>query len=400
MTASASAAPTSTSRGTRLIRVLVVDDSAVIRRVVTDVLNDDADIEVVGTATNGRTGLEKFNELRPDLVTLDIEMPEMDGLAMLSALRKIDRQVPVVMFSSLTEKASAKTIEALSRGASDYVTKPSGHGSLADAMASVRAQMIPKVKALCPRSRLAPQQPQPRRVPGAPLPVAAGPRFPAGSPAPRAAAPTAAVPRGAASDARPRSAAGPVDIVAIGVSTGGPAALGQVVPKLKGITVPVVIVQHMPPMFTKLLAEQLSNSTGLTVVEGTNGAVAEPGKIYIAPGDFHMTVRREAATIRLELNQGAPENSCRPAVDPLFRSVASALGNRCLAVVLTGMGSDGEKGAAALREAGAQIIAQDQATSVVWGMPGAIARAGLADEILALGEIGNAIVTKVARRVR
>jgi two-component system, chemotaxis family, protein-glutamate methylesterase/glutaminase len=159
-------------------------------------------------------------------------------------------------------------------------------------------------------------------------------------------------------------------------------------------------VQHMPPMFTKLLAEQLSNATGLTVVEGTDGAVAEPGKIYIAPGDFHMAVRREAANIRLERNQGAQENSCRPAVDPLFRSVAAAFGNRCLAVVLTGMGSDGEKGAAVLRGAGAQIIAQDQATSVVWGMPGAIARAGLADEILALGEIGNAIMTKVARRVR
>ncbi len=238
-----------------------------------------------------------------------------------------------------------------------------------------------------------------------PNPGAASPGVPA-RPAPaRVATPTVPtpVPAGAAAapaSNRPRPQPGVIDIVAIGVSTGGPNALGQVLPRLKGLSVPVVIVQHMPPMFTKLLAEQLSNATGIPVMEGAAGMVVEPGKIYIAPGDYHMMVKREGTHTKVELNQGAPENSCRPAVDVLFRSVAQVYGNRALAVVLTGMGSDGEKGSLVLRDAGSQIIAQDQATSVVWGMPGAVARAGLADQVLALGEIGNAITSKVSRRGR
>lgn len=392
--------PTPVPLNAAIIRVLVVDDSAVIRRIISDVLNEDPEIEVVGTAINGRMGLEKVKKLQPDLIILDVEMPVMDGLAMLTALRLTerrltDRKVPVVMFSSLTERASAKTIEALARGASDYVTKPAGHGNLASALASVKAELIPMVKALCPRTRARPPSSSsagvgPGLAPGvARAPLASRPASTSGS------AMNAA---GSSDGARSRPATGPIDIVAIGVSTGGPAALGQIVPRLRGLTVPVVIVQHMPPMFTKLLAEQLRNASGLIVLEGAAGMVLEPAKIYIAPGDYHMTVKREGTQVKLELNQGPQENSCRPAVDPLFRSVASVFANRCLAVVLTGMGSDGEKGAAALRDAGAHIIAQDQATSVVWGMPGAVALAGLADQILALGEIGNAITSKVARR--
>ena len=393
--------PTPVPRNAAIIRVLVVDDSAVIRRIISDVLNEDPEIEVVGTAVDGRMGLEKVKKLQPDLITLDVEMPVMDGLAMLTALRLTDRKVPVVMFSSLTERASAKTIEALARGASDYVTKPAGHGNLANALASVKAELIPKVKALCPRTRLRPPSSSsagvgPGLAPGvARAPLASRPGSISGSASTSGSAMSAAA---SGDGARSRPATGPIDIVAIGVSTGGPAALGQVVPRLRGLTVPVVIVQHMPPMFTKLLAEQLSNASGLIVLEGAAGMVLEPGKIYIAPGDYHMTVKREGTQTKLELNQGPQENSCRPAVDPLFRSVASVFANRCLAVVLTGMGSDGEKGAAALRDAGAHIIAQDQATSVVWGMPGAVALAGLADQILAIGEIGNAITSKVTRR--
>ncbi|MGE3357577.1 MAG: chemotaxis response regulator protein-glutamate methylesterase [Acidimicrobiia bacterium] len=379
-----------------MIRVLVVDDSAVIRRVVTDVLNEDPEIEVVGTAINGKVALDKVHDLQPDLITLDVEMPEMDGLAMLSALRVNYRRVPVIMFSSLTEKSAAITIEALARGASDYVTKPAGQGNLANAMASVRAELVPKVKALCSRPNM--------RTGGshAPHPTPAAPLRPAPA---RAATPTVPTPvpagnAAAPASARPRPQPGVVDIVAIGVSTGGPNALGQVLPRLKDLPVPVVIVQHMPPMFTKLLAEQLSNATGIEVMEGKAGMTVEARKIYIAPGDYHMVVKREGPYTKLDLNQGPPENSCRPAVDVLFRSVAQVYGNRALAVVLTGMGNDGEKGAVTLRDAGSQLIAQDQATSVVWGMPGAVARAGLADQILALGEIGTAITSKVSRRGR
>ncbi len=396
MTISRSAVSTTATNKLGIIRVLVVDDSAVIRRVVTDVLNEDPEIEVVGTAINGKVALEKVNELQPDLITLDVEMPEMDGLAMLSALKHGYRKVPVVMFSSLTEKSAAITIEALARGASDYVTKPAGQGNLASAMASVRAELIPKVKALCFRPNM-------RTGSSGHAPVSPGrPARPAPARAavPFAAAPVPAGAAGAPAAGKPRPAAGAVDVVAIGVSTGGPNALGQVLPRLKDLSVPVVIVQHMPPMFTKLLAEQLSNATGIKVVEGAAGMALAPGHIYIAPGDYHMVVKKEGASVKLALNQDAPENSCRPAVDVLFRSVAQVYGNHCLAVVLTGMGSDGEKGCAMLRDAGSQIIAQDQATSVVWGMPGAVARAGLADQILALGEIGSAITTKVARKGR
>jgi two-component system chemotaxis response regulator CheB len=380
-----------------VIRVLVVDDSAVIRRIVTDVLNEDPEITVVGTAINGRVALDKVHELQPDLITLDVEMPEMDGLAMLSALRNGYRKVPVVMFSSLTERSAAITIEALARGASDYVTKPAGQGNLASAMASVRADLVPKVKALCARPNSRTGGFTWAGQPGSAVPARPAPAR-AAVPAPIR--PVAAGAAGATAVWRARPQAGPVDVVAIGVSTGGPNALGQLLPRLKGITVPVVIVQHMPPMFTKLLAEQLSNAAGMDVREGAAGMVVEPGKVYIAPGDYHMLVKREGAQTRLELNQAAPENSCRPSADVLFRSVAAVYGNRALAVVLTGMGSDGEKGCTALHAAGSQIIAQDQATSVVWGMPGAVARAGLADQILALGEIGIAITARVARRGR
>lgn len=344
------------------IRVLVVDDAVVVRRMVADVLGADPEIEVVGTAANGRLALGKIAQLSPDLITLDIEMPELDGLATLVQLRKTHPRLPVIMFSALTERAASATLDALARGASDYVTKPTTVGSVALAEERIREDLIPKIKALA--GHRLPSQATPRQAP-APSP---GPASGAG--APRPLLPVRA------------------DVLVVGVSTGGPNALAAIIPQLAAeFPLPVAVVQHMPPIFTRTLAERLAASSRLTVREGEEGGVLEPGVVWIAPGNYHMCLRREGDLVRVGLNQEPPENSCRPAVDPLFRSAAELFGNRTLALVLTGMGHDGLRGAEQICQAGGQVLAQDEATSVVWGMPGAIAGAGLAAQILPLERI-------------
>ncbi|MBL9210712.1 MAG: chemotaxis response regulator protein-glutamate methylesterase [Opitutaceae bacterium] len=344
------------------LRVLIVDDAVVIRRLVSDCLAADPEIEVVGTASNGQIGLARITQLNPDLVTLDIEMPVMDGLEMLAALRKTHPRLPVIMFSTLTERGGSATLDALSLGASDYVTKPANVGSATAAMQRVRDELIPKVKALCRRS--APSAgPQPAARPGP-----AGPLVP-----------------------RPVSGLRP-DVLAIGVSTGGPNALAALLPDLaKNFPAPIVIVQHMPPLFTRLLAERLAAVTGVPAHEGSAGALLRPGEIWVAPGGLHLEVTRAPDGVRLRTHEGPPENSCRPAVDVLFRSVAQVYGSRVLSVILTGMGQDGLHGCACIREAGGQVIAQDEASSVVWGMPGAVCHAGLAEKILPLAQLGAEI---------
>jgi two-component system chemotaxis response regulator CheB len=335
-------------------------------------------LEVVGAAANGRIGLAKIPQVNPDLVTLDVEMPEMDGLQTLAELRKIYPRLPVIMFSTLTARGAVATLDALSLGASDYVTKPANVGSVAVGMQRIREDLIPKIKALCPGIAGIEQPPLPSLRPLRPE-----------NPTPP----------------RPGSSVGHaihsperrVDIVAIGVSTGGPNALAELLPRLPAdFPVPVVIVQHMPPLFTKLLAERLAAKSAIQVNEGVAGALLQPGRAWVAPGDFHMVVARDAAAVRLQMHQGPPENSCRPAVDVLFRSVAKLYGTGALAVVLTGMGQDGLRGCEEIREAGGQILAQDEASSVVWGMPGFVARAGLADKILPLEQIAS----EITRRVR
>jgi two-component system chemotaxis response regulator CheB len=353
--------------------VLVVDDAVVVRRLVTDVLAADPEIEVAGAAANGRIALAKLGQLAPDLVVLDVEMPELDGLGTLRELRKTWPRLPVVMFSTLTERGAAVTLEALALGASDYVTKPANVGSVVAAQQRVREELVPRIKALCRRGAAA------GLAPGAP------PAAPARPPAPRPAGP----------------AAGPVsiDVVAIGVSTGGPNALAAVVPALAAsLPVPVVIVQHMPPVFTRLLAERLTAGGGMPVQEGALGVPLQPGHAYLAPGDWHMVVRRAGGVPVLGLHQGPPENSCRPAVDVLFRSVVETYGGRALGVILTGMGRDGLRGVEALREAGGLVFAQDEATSVVWGMPGFVVEAGLADRVLPLDRVAGEILAAVAAR--
>jgi two-component system chemotaxis response regulator CheB len=355
---------------------MVVDDSVVVRKIVTDVLSADPDIEVVGTAVNGKIAVAKLDQLKPDLVTMDIEMPEMNGIEAVRAIRSGQggperSRVPIIMFSTLTERGASATLDALSAGANEYVTKPANVGSVGQSMESVREQLIPKIKALTGR------------------PVTPGPA--------RAAAPLPPPPPVA-----PRTGPGKKPaVLVIGSSTGGPEALARVLPQLPAtLPVPVLMVQHMPPVFTRQFAQRLDRLSPLRVVEAADGSPLVPGTAHLAPGDHHLVVRSQgrgpAARLYTGLNQGPPENFCRPAVDPLFRSVVTAYDGAVLSVVLTGMGSDGRNGAAEVRAAGGTVIVQDQATSVVWGMPGAIAQAGLADEILPLDRIAEAITRHLA----
>ena len=351
------------------IRVLVVDDSVVIRRVVSDVLNSDPSLETAGTAPNGRIALAKIPDLAPDVVVLDVEMPVMGGLETLKAIRQAYPKLPVIMFSSLTEQGASTTLDALSLGASDYVAKPAGAKGMAGVQAQIRDSLIAKVKALGTRRTGRPGAA--RRLPPSPAP--ARPRI-----------------------KRPAARSQRVDIVAIGTSTGGPNALTSVLPKLPaGLPVPIVIVQHMPPIFTKSLAKRLSAQSAIDVYEGAEGDVLRPGAAWIAPGGYHMELRRDGTAVRLRLNQDPPEHNCRPAVDVLFRSVPGVYGAGVLGVVLTGMGRDGAPGAQHIVEAGGQVLAQDEPSSVVWGMPGAVVQAGLADAVLPLSLVASAITQRV-----
>lgn len=370
------------------IRVMIVDDAVVVRRLITDAISADPEIEVVGTAPNGRIALQKLTQLQPDVVTMDVEMPEMDGLTALTELRKTHPKLPVIMFSTLTERGGQATLEALARGATDYVTKPANVGSVSEGIARCRDELIPKIRWLSGRGGL---RASGGASGGAVLVPKFGPAVPATKvpgPGPAALSPVAGKPR--------RESMG-VDVIAVGVSTGGPVAIGKVFSQLpKDLPVPVVVVQHMPPVFTRLLADRLAATCQVPVHEGAPGMRVQPGHIYIAPGGYHMVVRRDASGVVIETNTQPPENSCRPAVDVLFRSVAKVYGGRVLCAVLTGMGHDGMRGAEVIRDAGGMVLAQDEATSVVWGMPGAVVQAGLADEVLPLESIADAL----ARRSR
>lgn len=348
----------------RKIRVLIVDDSVVIRRLLTDILSSDPQIEVVGTAPNGRIALAKLPQVNPDLVTLDVEMPDLDGLGTLPLLRKEYPKLPVIMFSTLTDRGAVATLDALARGATDYVAKPANVGSVAVAMETVRAQLVPKIKAFCPFNQPAPSAARaPRR--GQPHAINRLPRR--------------------------------FELVLIGASTGGPQALAAVIGQLPaGFPVPIVVVQHMPPVFTRHLAQRLNQQGNLEVLEARGRETLRAGQVLLAPGDFHLEVSRRGTSVQTHLHQGPPENSCRPAVDVLFRSAASALGAGCLAVVLTGMGQDGLRGAEHIAHAGGLVLAQDEATSVVWGMPRAVTEAGLASQVLPLSSISSELLRHVA----
>jgi two-component system, chemotaxis family, protein-glutamate methylesterase/glutaminase len=340
------------------IHVLIVDDAVVFRRLLADELSADPELDVVGTAANGRIALAKLTQVNPDLVILDVEMPELDGLATLKEIRKTRPKLPVIMFSALTERGASTTLDALALGATDYFAKPTSEGGLEASLQVVRDELIPQIKTLCRRKEA------PTIIPQSVMPENSSNRR--------------------------------VDVVAIATSTGGPNALADVFAGLPaGLPVPILIVQHMPAMFTRLLAERLSSQFHLKVEEGRSGGLLQPGHAWIAPGDYHMIAVREGLQIRLSLNQDPPVNSCRPAADVLFLSVAKSFGASTLGVVLTGMGQDALRGCEAIKAAGGQVCVQDEATSVVWGMPGYVARAGLADRVLPLSLVANEIIRRV-----
>lgn len=354
-------------------RVLLADDAVVVRKALSEAIEKDPDLEVAATAVNGRIALAKFAAARPDIVLLDIEMPEMDGLETVRELRKVDTRVPIIMFSTLTERGASITLEALALGATDYVTKPSNINGAAT-LGTITGELIPKIRALC---RL-----RDRAV---------------GSP--EATSPRAHAIAAHAITGHSRLQL-PPQIVVIGVSTGGPDALARLLPTLQcDFPVPLLIAQHMPPIFTSMLASRLTAKAGFSVREGVAGELLAPGCALLAPGDFHMVVQPERGTIRIGTNQAPRENFCRPSVDVLFRSVAAIYGARTLAIILTGMGQDGLRGCEELRAQGARIYVQDEASSVVWGMPGFVARAGLADKVLPLQEIGPEIVNATRLQV-
>jgi two-component system chemotaxis response regulator CheB len=367
------AAHSSASRGasTTPIRVMVVDDSAVIRGLLTRTLEADPEIAVVASVGNGQMAISAVGRQDTDVVVLDIEMPVMDGLTALPRILAAAPDAKVIVASTLTQKNAQISLKALAAGAMDYIAKPSS--SEMNAAASFKRELIEKVKALGNARRK-------RRA--AEAPPASAEELPFRPPPPRHAAPAPVVLR-APSSTIPT-------VIAIGSSTGGPQALFNVLGNLpKSVQQPILITQHMPPTFTTILAQHLAKTSGRPASEAVDGETIQPGRIYIAPGDFHMKVEVRGGAKVLRLLKDPPENFCRPAVDPMLRSVSQAYGTGALCVILTGMGSDGTKGGEAVIAAGGTVIAQDEATSVVWGMPGAAAAAGICSAILPVSHIAG-----------
>jgi two-component system chemotaxis response regulator CheB len=353
------------------IRVLVVDDAVVMRKLISEVLARDPGIEVAGIAANGHIALQKITQVNPDIVTLDMEMPEMDGLATLRELRKTHPKLPVIMFSSTTTRGAATTLDALSAGATDYVAKPANVGGVTEGIGRLQNELVTKIKVHCRHGDANGWAGPPKGAVFPPAPIC--PLHLHGHTEP--------------------------EVVCLGTSTGGPNALVEIFKRLPaGFPLPLLIVQHMPPVFTAMLAERLTSLGGVPVHEGIEGLRVLPGNAYLAPGGKHMEVRRMGLNLFLHLQEEPPENSCRPSVDVLFRSAALAYGPHILAVVMTGMGQDGLRGCEWIRKRGGRVLAQDEASSVVWGMPGYVAQAGLADKVLPLNQIAGEIIrqTRVA----
>jgi two-component system, chemotaxis family, protein-glutamate methylesterase/glutaminase len=348
------------------IRVLVVDDSAVMRSLLRMVLVANPNIQLVGLAQDGPAGLDAMERLNPDLVLLDIEMPCMDGLEVLREIRARHVRSRVIICSTLTRRGASITLEALAQGAADYVTKPVAQHDAREGIATLTRELLPKIFALFPARTSQPH-------------VEIHPRWQG---------PPSVLPHlNTAQESAP-------SVVVMGVSTGGPAALERLLPAIPAdFPLPILIAQHMPRLFTALLAERLDGLCRLPVHEAEAAGLVETGSVHLARGEWHMEVAGTPAHCLLRLRQDLSTEHCRPSVDVLFRSAASVYGAGVLAVVLTGMGSDGLDGCRVVHAAGGRILVQDRGTSAVWGMPGAVARAGLADQILPL----EAIATEITR---
>jgi len=340
------------------IRVLVVDDSVVVRRQLETILSAEKGIVVLSSASGGCKAMEAIQQQRPDIVILDIEMPCLNGLEVLKLIRRQTTYLPVIMYSSQTEHGASTTLEAMALGADDYALKPAGISDRQKIAEHVRSLLLPKIRMLARPSQREASKDDPQL---------AACRF-----------------------------GQSVDIVAIGASTGGPNAISQLLKEIpRPLPVPLLIVQHMPPIFTHMFAERLRAQTVHNVREAISGHLLHAGDVWIAPGDYHMDLMQRTAGIALHTHQGSAENCSRPAVDPLFRSIAKRYGSRVLTVMLTGMGRDGLVGCQSISQAGGQIVVQDQASSTVWGMPGVIAKAGLAEKILPLDELAEEMMRRI-----
>lgn len=363
------------------IQVMIVDDSAVVRGLTVRILESDSTIEVVATCSNGQIALQQLARRPVDVIVLDVEMPVMDGLTALPLLLKALPNVQIIIASTLSQRNAVVSMQALAQGAADYIPKPST--SRIGANDEYRRDLLQKVRALGRRGQALASTTG--RAVHAVVGAAAQAR-PAVAPVSRIASAVAL---------RPPMQAAP-HVLAIGSSTGGPQALLTLLGALPAaVDIPVLIAQHMPAAFTPFLAQHIARASGRPCREAADGEVISSGTIYIAPGDFHLEVAGTATRPVARLTKAPPENFCRPSVNPLFRSLANLFGTRMLAVMLTGMGSDGLEGAQALIHAGGSLIAQDEQTSVVWGMPGAVAGAGLCSVVLPL----NRIAPEIARLV-
>jgi two-component system chemotaxis response regulator CheB len=336
----------------RKARVLIVDDSAVIRTVISKTIKSQEDMEVVGVAFNGDMGVRNIKTLNPDIVILDIEMPIMDGITALPLILKEKPDVRVLICSTLSARGADISVKALSLGAADCILKPGGEAiisahdfqeNLIRVIRTLATSIINK-ESSTKKTTFSLQKPLVSILP---------------------------------------------KVVAIGSSTGGPTALMQVMPKLKDLPVPIVITQHMPKTFTAMLAQHITQNTGVPCAEGKEGEVLKPGQAYLAPGDYHMSFKKVGEGTVIQLNQNPPENFCRPSVNPMLRGLIPIYGSAILTVILTGMGNDGSQASDDLVKIGGQVVAQDEATCVVWGMPAAVVNAGLCTAVLPLNEIGE-----------
>jgi two-component system, chemotaxis family, protein-glutamate methylesterase/glutaminase len=369
--------PSTGSPPNERVRVMVVDDAAVVRSTLARWMQAEPDLEIVGLLRGAREAIEQVKRQSPDVVILDVNMPEMDGITALPRLLRERRNLVVLMVSTLTRRNAEISLRALSLGATDYIAKPQSDIGGCDAF---RRELIAKIRALGwrgKRNRHAPRQ----DLGGSELPHLEAPSIATGT-------------TDSGKIALRPFPAMPPRVLLIGASTGGPQALNVLVSAIGQVIdhVPVLVTQHMPVMFTAILAEHLARASGRPAAEAKDGELIRVGRIYVAPGGAHMCVGRRAGETVIVLDDGPPVNFCKPAADRMFMSAAAVWGSWCLAVILTGMGCDGLRGAAALATAGAGIIAQDEASSVVWGMPGRVAQAGLACAVLPLDRIASKIV--------